>query len=56
MDFPSPMEWAFKRPMEPDGKQKITHPPSNRRSRSRKHRAKAMQAEIIQRTLDTMRE
>ncbi len=56
MEVLSPMELAFKRAMESDGKQEITQPRSERRRRGRKHRAKAMQAEIIQRTLDTMRD
>ena len=55
MEVLSPMELAFKRAMESDGKQEVTQPRSDRR-RGRKHRAKAMQAEIIQRTLDTMRD
>jgi hypothetical protein len=50
------MELAFKRAMESDGKQEVTQPRSDRRRRGRKHRAKAMQAEIIQRTLNTMRD
>ena len=56
MEVLSPMELAFKRAMESDGRQEIVQPRGDRRRRNRKHRARAMQAEIIQRTLDTMRE
>ena len=56
MEVLSPMELAFKRAMESDGGQEIVQPRSDRRRRNRKHRARAMQAEIIQRTLETMRE
>ncbi len=49
----SPMELAFKRAMEAEGRE---IPPPKVTRRRRQHRARAMQAEIIQRTLDTMRE
>ncbi len=52
----SPMELAFKRAMEAEGGEEILQPKPDRRHRRRQHRASAMQAEIIQRTLDTMRE
>lgn len=55
MEVLSPMELAFKRAMESDSGEEIAQPRNDRR-RNRKHRAKAMQAEIIQRTLNTMRE
>lgn len=48
----SPMELAFKRAMEAEGEE-IPLPKAKRR---RKRRARSTQAEIIQRTLNTMRE
>ena len=51
----SPMELAFKRAMEAGGEE-VTLPKSSRRRRRRQHRSRSEQAEIIQRTLDTMRE
>ena len=51
----SPMELAFKRAMEAGGEE-VPLPKPARRRRSRQHRARSVQAEIIQRTLDTMRE
>jgi len=51
----SPMEWAFKRAMESGGEEVALPKPARRRKR-RQHRARSEQAEIIQRTLDTMRE
>lgn len=51
----SPMELAFKRAMEADG-QEVPLPKSSRRRSRRRRRARSEQAEIIQRTLDTMRE
>ncbi|MYH61192.1 MAG: S1 RNA-binding domain-containing protein [Caldilineaceae bacterium SB0675_bin_29] len=51
----SPMELAFKRAMEAGGGE-IALPKSTRRRKRRQHRARSEQAQIIQRTLDTMRE
>ncbi len=51
----SPMELAFKRAMEAGGEE-VALPKSSRRRRRRQHRARSEQAEIIQRTLNTMRE
>ena len=51
----SPMELAFKRATEAEGGE-VPQPKSARRQRSRQHRARSVQADIIQRTLDTMRE
>lgn len=51
----SPMELAFKRAMEAGGEE-IALPKPTRRRKRRQHRARSEQAEIIQRTLDTMRE
>ena len=51
----SPMELAFKRAMEASGEE-IQPPKPARRRRRRQQRARTLQAEIIQRTLDTMRE
>lgn len=51
----SPMELAFKRAMEAGGGE-IALPKSTRRRKRRQHRARSEQADIIQRTLDTMRE
>ena len=51
----SPMELAFKRAMEAGGEE-IALPKSTRRRKRRQHRARSEQAQIIQRTLDTMRE
>lgn len=51
----SPMELAFKRAMNEEGGL-VTQPKSGRRRRRRQQNARAVQAEIIQRTLDTMRE
>lgn len=51
----SPMELAFKRAMEAGGEE-IPLPKPARRRRRRQHRARSEQAEIIQRTLNTMRE
>ena len=51
----SPMELAFKRATEAGGGE-VPQPKSARRQRSRQHRARSVQADIIQRTLDTMRE
>lgn len=53
MEVLSPMELAFKRAMEAGGGE-IVQPKVARRRRQQ--RARAMQAEIIQRTLDTMRD
>lgn len=50
----SPMELAFKRAMEAEGRE-IVQPKQTRRRR-RQHNNSAIQAEIIQRTLNTMRE
>ncbi len=51
----SPMELAFKRAMEAGGEE-IQPAKQARRRRRRQHSSRAMQAEIIKRTLDTMRE
>lgn len=51
----SPMELAFKRAMEADG-QEVSLPKSSPRKSRRRRRDRSEQAEIIQRTLDTMRE
>ena len=51
----SPMELAFKRAMEAGGEE-VALPKSSRRRRRRQHRARSEQADIIQRTLNTMRE
>ena len=51
----SPMELAFKRAMEAGGGEDSL-PKSARCRRRRQHRARSEQAEIIQRTLDTIRE
>lgn len=51
----SPMELAFKRAMEAGGEEVALPKPTRRRKR-RQHRARSEQADIIQRTLDTMRE
>ena len=51
----SPMELAFKRATEAGGGE-VPQTKSARRQRSRQHRARSVQADIIQRTLDTMRE
>ena len=56
LDVLSPMELAFKRAMGAEGTELTPQPKPDRRSRKRQHRARAVQAEIIQRTLDTMRE
>ena len=53
IDVLSPMELAFKRAT---GGGEVPQPKSARRQRSRQHRARSVQADIIQRTLDTMRE
>ncbi len=50
----SPMELAFKRAMEAGGEEVVL--PKSRRRRRRQHRARTEQADIIQRTLNTMRE
>jgi transcriptional accessory protein Tex/SPT6 len=55
IDVLSPMELAFKRATEGGGGE-VPQPKSARRQRSRQHRARSVQADIIQRTLDTMRE
>ncbi len=52
----SPMELAFKRAMEAGGEEVVLPTKSSRRRRRRQHRARSEQAEIIQRTLNTMRE
>jgi transcriptional accessory protein Tex/SPT6 len=55
IDVLSPMELAFKRAMEAGGEEVPLPKPAPRRRR-RQHSARSVQAEIIQRTLDTMRE
>ncbi len=50
----SPMELAFKRAMEAGGEEVVL--PKSRRRRRRQHSARTEQADIIQRTLNTMRE
>ncbi len=55
MEVLSQMELAFKRATEAGGEE-IQSAKQVRRRRRGQHRSRAMQAEIIQRTLDTMRE
>jgi len=54
VDVLSPMELAFKRAMEAGGEEVVL--PKSRRRRRRQQRARTEQADIIQRTLNTMRE
>ena len=52
----SPMELAFKRAMEAGGEEVVLPTKSSRRRKRRQRRARSEQAQIIQRTLSTMRE